>query len=268
MAGENPASTTEYIQHHLQNLVFGKLPEGFERHTDSGTEILMADTWTMAHGASEAAAMGFWAIHVDSMIWSIGLGLVFCWMFWRAAKKASTGIPSGFINFAELIVEFIDNSVKDSFSGNNKIVAPLALTIFVWIFLMNLMDLLPVDLFPKLLMMAGVEYQKIVPSTDPNITMGMALGVFVLMLYYNIKIKGFGFVKELTMYPSLGVYSYQLVYGDGWAPGETVLSRATSFWQHVRWGDDIYPYCNDVCRRGRDWNPHRRTECSTVWGKH
>ena len=94
MAGENPASTTEYIQHHLQNLVYGKLPEGFERHTDTGTEILMADTWTMAHGASEAAAMGFWAIHVDSMIWSIGLGLVFCWMFWRAAKKASTGIPS------------------------------------------------------------------------------------------------------------------------------------------------------------------------------
>ena len=201
MAGENPASTTEYIQHHLQNLVFGKLPEGFERHTDSGTEILMSDTWTMAHGASEAAAMGFWAIHVDSMIWSIGLGLVFCWLFWRAAKKASTGVPSGFINFAELIVEFIDNSVKDSFSGNNKMVAPLALTIFVWIFLMNLMDLLPVDLFPKLLMMAGVEYQKIVPSTDPNITMGMALGVFVLMLYYNIKIKGFGFVKELTMHP-------------------------------------------------------------------
>jgi F-type H+-transporting ATPase subunit a len=155
----------------------------------------------MAHGASEAAAMGFWAIHVDSMMWSIGLGLVFCLIFWRAARKASTGVPSGFINFAELIVEFIDNSVKDSFSGNNKMVAPLALTIFVWIFLMNLMDLLPVDLFPKLLMMAGVEYQKIVPSTDPNITMGMALGVFLLMLYYNIKIKGFGFVKELTMHP-------------------------------------------------------------------
>ena len=75
MAGENPASTTEYIQHHLQNLVYGKLPEGFERHTEAGTEVLAADTWTMAHGAAEAAAMGFWAIHVDSMAWSIGLGV-------------------------------------------------------------------------------------------------------------------------------------------------------------------------------------------------
>ncbi|MDA8652166.1 F0F1 ATP synthase subunit A [Porticoccaceae bacterium] len=201
MAGENPATTTEYIQHHLQNLVYGKLPAGFERQTDYGVEVLSADMWTMAHGADEVAAMGFWAVHVDSMAWSIGLGLIFCWLFRRAAVRATTGVPSGFINFVELIVEFIDGTVKDSFHGKNKMVAPLALTIFVWIFLMNLMDLLPVDLVPKLLMMAGVEYQKIVPSTDPNITMGMALGVFVLMLFYNIKIKGMGFVKELTMHP-------------------------------------------------------------------
>ena len=201
MAGENPASTTEYIQHHLQNLVYGKLPEGFERHTEAGTEVLAADTWTMAHGAAEAAAMGFWAIHVDSMAWSIGLGIIFCWLFRRAAVRATTGVPTGFLNFVELVVGFIDGSVKDSFHGKNKMVAPLALTIFVWIFLMNLMDLLPVDLIPKLMVLAGVEYQKIVPSTDPNITMGMALGVFVLMLYYNIKIKGTGFIKELTMHP-------------------------------------------------------------------
>jgi F-type H+-transporting ATPase subunit a len=201
MAGGNPASTTEYIQHHLTNLVYGKLPAGYERHTDHGVEVLQADTWTMAHGGQEAADMGFWAIHVDSMFWSIGLGSLFCWMFLRAAKKAHTGVPAGWLNFVEMIVDFIDGAVKDSFHGRNKMVAPLALTIFVWVFLMNFMDLLPVDLIPELLMLAGVPYQKIVPSTDPNITLGMALGVFVLMLYYSFKIKGTGFVKELTMHP-------------------------------------------------------------------
>jgi F-type H+-transporting ATPase subunit a len=186
MAGENPASTTEYIQHHLTNLVYGN-------HPDNG--------WGFAHGAQEAAEMGFMAIHVDSMAWSVGLGILFCWLFRAAAKLATTGVPSGVLNFVELIVEFIDGAVKDSFHGSNKMVAPLALTIFVWIFLMNLMDLLPVDLIPELLMLAGVNYQKIVPSTDPNITLGMALGVFILMLYYSIKIKGTGFVAELTMHP-------------------------------------------------------------------
>ena len=100
-----------------------------------------------------------------------------------------------------MIVEFVDNTVKDTFHGHNKLVAPLALTVFVWVFLMNLMDLIPVDLFPELLLMLGVPYQKIVPSTDPNITMGMAVGIFILMLYYSIKVKGFGFVKELTLNP-------------------------------------------------------------------
>ncbi|MDG1813789.1 MAG: F0F1 ATP synthase subunit A [Porticoccaceae bacterium] len=186
MAGENPASTTEYIQHHLTNLVYGNHPE---------------NGWGFAHGAQEAAEMGFMAIHVDSMAWSIGLGILFCWIFRSAAKRATTGVPSGVLNFVELIVDFIDGAVKDSFHGSNKMVAPLALTIFVWIFLMNFMDLLPVDLIPELLMLAGVNYQKIVPSTDPNITLGMALGVFILMLYYSIKIKGAGFIAELTMHP-------------------------------------------------------------------
>ena len=186
MAADGPANTTEYIQHHLTNLVYGNHPE---------------NGWGFAHGAQEAAEMGFMAIHVDSMAWSIGLGLLFCLLFHAAAKRATTGVPSGMLNFVELVVEFIDGAVKDSFHGKNKMVAPLALTIFVWIFLMNLMDLLPVDLVPELLILAGVEYQKIVPSTDPNITLGMALGVFILMLYYSIKIKGTGFIAELTMHP-------------------------------------------------------------------
>jgi F-type H+-transporting ATPase subunit a len=198
MAGENP-TTTEYIQHHLTNLTYGKLPAGFERY--DGT-VLEADTWTMAHGSAEAAAMGFNAFHVDSLAWSFGLGVIFCFLFAMVAKSVTSGVPGRLQNFVEIIVEFIDNNVKDMFHGRNPLVAPLALTIFVWVFLMNLMDLVPVDVVPSIMMALGVEYHKIVPSTDPNITLGMALAVFILMLYYSIKIKGVGgFVKELTMHP-------------------------------------------------------------------
>ena len=192
-------TVSEYIVHHLTNLTYGKLPAGFERY--DGSVVGDAGTWTMAHGGVEASAMGFTAIHVDSMIWSIGLGIVFCWLFRSVAKKAEAGVPSGMVNALEMIVEFVDNTVRDTFHGQNKMVAPLALTIFVWVFLMNLMDLVPVDLVPHALMLLGVPYQKIVPSTDPNITMGMAVGIFALMLYYSVKIKGFGFVKELTLNP-------------------------------------------------------------------
>lgn len=185
MAG-GTQTTTEYIQHHLQNLVYGKHPDGH---------------WGFAHSIEEAKEMGFWAIHVDSMLWSVGLGVIFCLLFRSVAAKASTAVPTGLQNFVEMIVEFIDGAVKDAFHGKNKVVAPLALTIFVWVFLMNLMDLIPVDLVPWLLGLMGVHFQKIVPSTDVNITMGMALAVFILMIYYSFKIKGTGFIKELTMHP-------------------------------------------------------------------
>jgi F-type H+-transporting ATPase subunit a len=201
-AGETQ-TVSEYIVHHLTNLTYGKLPAGFERHAADGSIEVVPEggVWTMAHGAAEASAMGFTAIHVDSMMWSIGLGILFCWLFRRVAKKAETGVPSGIANAFEMIIEFVDNTVRDTFHGRNKLVAPLALTIFVWVFLMNLMDLIPVDLIPHTLMLLGVPYQKIVPSTDPNITMGMAVGIFILMIYYSIKIKGVGFVKELTLNP-------------------------------------------------------------------
>tara|TARA_R110002072_G_scaffold195221_1_gene352588 strand:- start:22 stop:900 length:879 start_codon:yes stop_codon:yes gene_type:complete len=198
MAGGSQ-TTTEYIQHHLTNLTYGQLPAGTIR--DDGT-VLTESTWTMAHGGQEAAAMGFNAIHVDSLIWSFGLGLIFCLIFRSVAKTASSDVPGRFQNFIEIIVDFIDGNVKDMFHGRNPLIAPLALTIFVWVFFMNLMDLIPVDLIPWLLSFAGIGHQKIVPSTDPNITLGMALGVFILMLYYSIKIKGIaGFTKELTMHP-------------------------------------------------------------------
>jgi F-type H+-transporting ATPase subunit a len=186
MAGTELTSA-EYIKHHLTNLTFGNHPE---------------HGWMMAHSAQEAAEMGFWAIHVDSMLWSIGLAAFFSFYFYRAAKKATAGIPNGLQNFVEMLVDFVNDSVRGSFSGKNDMVAPLALTIFVWVFLMNLMDLVPVDLVPWLFSLAGVHYMKIVPTTDPNVTFGLAIGVFLLIIYYSIKIKGVGgFVGELTGMP-------------------------------------------------------------------
>jgi F-type H+-transporting ATPase subunit a len=202
MAAEGQ-TVSEYIVHHLTNLTYGKLPAGYERLDEHGQSLpaLTQDTWTMAHSGIEAGVMGFSAIHVDSMAWSIGLGILFCWIFRRVAKSATSGVPSGVVNLVEMVVEFVDRTVKDTFHGRNKLIAPLALTVFVWVFLMNLMDLIPVDLIPMLLGAVGVHFQKVVPSTDPNITMGMALGVFILMIYYSIKIKGTGFIKELALHP-------------------------------------------------------------------
>lgn len=180
-------STTEYIQHHLTNLTFGL-------HPTNGLGF--------ASTSAEASEMGFWAIHVDSMLWSIGLGLLFVLTFRAAAKRATAEVPVGWQNFVEMVVEFIDDQVRGSFKHKNAMIAPLALTIFIWVFLMNLMDLVPVDLVPWLFYVAGVEYMKIVPSTDPNVTFGLALGVFALIIYYSIKIKGpGGFIKELTGIP-------------------------------------------------------------------
>ena len=186
MASQNP-TPSEYIQHHLTNLTFGSHPE---------------NGWSFAHGAQEAAEMGFMAIHVDTMAWSIGIGIVFCWLFYIGAKSAHAGVPSGILNLVELMVEFVDKSVKETFHGTSNLIAPLALTIVGWVFLMNLMDLVPVDLFPHLFAALGVEYMKIVPTTDVNATLGMSIGVFLLIIIYSIKIKGFGgFISELTLQP-------------------------------------------------------------------
>jgi F-type H+-transporting ATPase subunit a len=202
MAG-NTLTTEEYISHHLTNLTFGKLPEGYERHSADGHhEVLAADQWTMAHSAQEAADMGFMAIHVDTMFWSLILGIIFCWSFGRVAKNVTSDVPTGFQNFVEMVVDFIDENVKGIFHHNNPMVAPLGLTIFVWIFLQNLMDLVPVDWIPWAAQQVGVHYMRVVPSTDVNATLGMSLGVFLLILYYSIKQKGLGgFAAELAFQP-------------------------------------------------------------------
>ena len=186
MSGE-ALTSAEYIKHHLQNLTFGQHPDG---------------TWGIAHGAEEAKEMGFWAFHIDTLGFSIGLGLLFLYIFRRAAKNATAGVPGGLQNFAEWIVEFIEDSVKGSFSGRNPLVAPLAFTIFIWIFLMNFMDLIAIDFLPELGKLVGIPYLKVVPTTDPNATFGMALGVFMLIMYYSLKIKGpGGFFAELAFQP-------------------------------------------------------------------
>ena len=164
--------------------------------------MLQQATWTVAHNAAEAKDMGFWAINLDSMIFSIGLGVLFLFFFHLAARRATTGIPAGLQNFVEWIVEFIDGAVRGSFSHKNALVAPLALTVFVWIFLLNLMDLIPVDWIPYAASLAGVPYLKIVPSTDPNVTFGLSLSIFFLVLYYSVKMKGpGGFFAELAFQP-------------------------------------------------------------------
>jgi len=195
MSGDTITSA-EYIKHHLTNWTYGQHPDG---------------QWGFAHSAEEASKMGFNAIHVDTMFWSISLGLVFLWLFRKAAKNATIGVPSGVVNFCEWIVEFIDTSVRGSFTAKNNLVAPLALTIFVWVFLMNFMDLIPVDVLPRIAAEIGSAffgmdphhvYFKVVPSTDPNATFGMALAVYAIVLFYTLKNKGIGgFTAELTMQP-------------------------------------------------------------------
>ena len=185
MAADAHAEITsnEYINHHLTNWTFG-------HHPQAG--------WMVAETKQQASEMGFSAIHLDSMLWSIGLGILFCAIFYKVAKRATSGVPGKLQALIEMIVEFVDSNVRDTYHGTSKVIAPLALTIFVWIFLMNFMDLIPVDYLPVLAQKIGGAlghdphhvYQKVVPSTDPNVTLGMSFSVFALIIYYSIKEKG------------------------------------------------------------------------------
>ena len=174
MAAEQPSSANEYILHHLTFLQ-NKEPSGI---------------------------LDFSVIHWDSVFFSVLLAVLFAGSFYLAARKATAGVPTKFQNFVELVVEFIDNQVKDSFHGTNKLLAPLALTIFCWVFLFNAMDILPVDLLPAIAHGVGLEHLKVVPSTDLNVTFALSLSVFVLIIYYSIKMKGLGgFLAEFTLQP-------------------------------------------------------------------
>jgi F-type H+-transporting ATPase subunit a len=180
-------TSSEYIKHHLQNLTYGQFPDGH---------------WGIAHSAEQAKEMGFWAFHLDTLGFSFVLGVLFLTVFYRAGRNMTVNTPSGFQNFIESIIDFINENVRGSFNGKNPLVAPLALTSFIWIVLMNTMDLLPIDLLPKIASLMGVEYLKVVPTADPNATFGMSLGIFILMIYYSIKEKGAGgFASELVFHP-------------------------------------------------------------------
>jgi F-type H+-transporting ATPase subunit a len=156
-----------------------------------------AGEWVWNHCAGN-----LWAMNVDSMFWSVFLGLIFVVLFRGVAKKTSKDKPGRFQAFVEIVVDIVDGSVKDTFHGTSRLIAPLALTIFVWVFLMNLMDLIPVDWIPLMAGSAGIPYMKVVPTTDVNVTFGMSIAVFVLILFYTIKNKGvLGFIGELTLHP-------------------------------------------------------------------
>ncbi|WP_438865151.1 F0F1 ATP synthase subunit A [Neptunicella sp.] len=178
MSGTGEEQTISgYIQHHLTNATVGE---------------------------------GFWTFHIDTLAWSVGLGLVFLWLFRSVAKTATTGVPGKWQACVELVIEFVDSTVKSTFHGKSALIAPLSLTIFVWVLLMNLMDLIPVDFLPWIAQQIGGlmgydphhVYMKVVPTTDVNMTFALSIGVFLLMIFYSIKIKGFGgFMKELYAHP-------------------------------------------------------------------
>jgi len=172
-ASEGGMTSVEYIQHHLTNLHVG---EGFM-------------TW-----------------HLDTIFFSVLLGALFIFAGMRVTRNMATDVPGGFQNFVETILEFVQGQVKDTFPGHNPLIAPLALTIFVWVWLMNFMDLVPVDLLPLMATWIGIDYLKVVPTTDLNTTLAMALTVFALVVFYNIKVKGFGGYLKMFLFHPFGKF--------------------------------------------------------------
>lgn len=178
MATGQNLSSADYVQHHLTHL--------------------MLNLHTFKIGPTD----NFWAINLDSLIVAWILGGLFLALFAFIARRAHSAAPGKWQNFVELCIESVDGVVNESYSRKSSLVAPLALTIFAWVFLMNFMDLLPVDLLPALLGMAGVGHFKVVPTSDPMMTFGMSLTVFILIIFYNFKIKGFfGLGKEVLSAP-------------------------------------------------------------------
>ena len=169
MASGEALTTSGYIVHHLTNLTVGH---------------------------------GFWALHLDTLIVSGLLGLFAFLGMAKLASNATTGVPGKMQTLVEMLVSFIDQQVKDTYHGKSPLVTPMAITIFVWVLLMNAMDLIPVDFIPWVLSMGGVHFFKAVPTTDPNLTFGMSLTVFATMIVMGFKVKGFGgFMHEVFTVP-------------------------------------------------------------------
>jgi F-type H+-transporting ATPase subunit a len=173
-AAEKTGGATEYILHHQTFLSNDK-----------------------AHGIVD-----FHVINYDTVFFSVLLAVVFFGLFWTVARRATTGVPGMTQNIIEWIVEKTDEQVRDTFHGTSRLIAPLALTIFCWVWLFNFMDLVPVDLLPAAARGVGIEHLKVVPSTDVNATFALSLTVFILIIFYSLRMKGvLGFLGELTLQP-------------------------------------------------------------------
>jgi F-type H+-transporting ATPase subunit a len=173
-AAENGGGATQYILHH-QTFLSNKAPHGI---------------------------VDFTVINYDTVFFSVALALLFFGFLWFVGRNATSGVPGRLQNFVEMIVSFVATQVSDTFHGTSRLIAPLALTIFCWVFLFNFMDLVPVDLLPAAARGAGFEHLKVVPSTDLNATFALSLTVFALIIFYSIKMKGIGgFIAELTLHP-------------------------------------------------------------------
>lgn len=168
-----------------------------ETHEDGG-----ATGYIVHHLTPLKVGEGFWTFHLDTLFFSIVLGIFILVVLRKAAKNTTSDVPGPLQNFVEMIVVFVDTQVKDSFHGKSNLIAPLALTIFLWVFMMNFMDLIPVDLLPGIASFMGIDYLRVVPSTDLNATFAMSISVFFLIIFYSIKVKGvIGFSKEMLFTP-------------------------------------------------------------------
>jgi len=177
-ASASGGGTVEYIQHHLTNLCVGQCDP-------------------VTHQAT-----GFWAWHLDTLIVSVLLAALIVFASWGLGRRLSADKPGGFQNFVEALLDFVGGQVRDTFPGHNPLIAPLALTIFVWVFLMNAMDMIPVDLPGWILGFFGIQYFKVVPTTDLSTTFAMSLTVFALIIFYSIKTKGpVGYLKMFLFHP-------------------------------------------------------------------
>ena len=171
-SGEAVLTPTEYIQHHLHNLT-AQVGEG-----------------------------GFWTINLDTIITSLLMGFLMVFAFWLATRKATAGVPGKWQAFVEILLEFVDRQARDTYHGKSKLVTPIAITIFFWILLMNLLKMIPADFIAKPLELLGVHYWKPVPTADVNATLGMSFSVFFLMLFFALRSKGLGgFTHEFLTAP-------------------------------------------------------------------
>lgn len=172
-------TSSEYIAHHLINL--------------------QLDLRTMKIVTVQTS---FWTLNLDTLFISFVVGFLFTGLFWLGVKRMKPGVPGGLHNFVEWAIEAVDGIVKENFHFENAMIGPLALTIFAWVFLMNFMDLLPVDLIPRIAQLFGFEHFRAVPTADPMMTFALAITVFIMIIYYNFKMKGpVGLTKEVFTKP-------------------------------------------------------------------